>query len=361
MFLLDVCKFLENVIYLPFKLFRTKRKITFISRQFNSTPLELQMIIDSLKGEGIKTVSIAKKLEKNPKSVIINFFLFFYEMYHIATSKMLIVDGYSVLTSTLWHKKNLIIMQTWHANGIIKKIGLQTVESRSKFGQKLAKKMNMHQNYDYVLSSSKESSKVFLEAFDIKKDALLEIGTPMLDYLYNKGYKIKDKFFDRHGKKNVIYMPTLRKGEKLDMSELVNGFDFDKYNLYLKLHPEYVDNNVDKRLKFVTNYSGEQVISVADYIITDYSNVAFEAGLEHVPVLLYTPDIDTYRHNPGLNIDIEKEFKKYISKDIKDILRMLEEKYDFDYLDKFVKKYIEFYDGKCVERIKKFILEKMNM
>ena len=145
------------------------------------------------------------------------------------------------------------------------------------------------------------------------------------------------------------------------MSELVNNFDFDKYNLYLKLHPEYVDNNVDKRLKFVNNYSGEQVISVADYVITDYSNIAFEAGLEGVPVLLYTPDIDTYKNNPGLNIDIEKEFKKYTSKDIKEILKMLDTKYDFAYLDKFVKKYIEHYDGKCVERIKKFILEKLNM
>ena len=361
MFVLDICKFLENIIYLPFKLFKTKNKITFISRQFNSTPLEFQMIIDSLKDADIKIISVAKKLEKNPKSIIENFFLFFYEMYHIATSKMLIVDGYSVMASTLWHKKNLIIMQTWHANGIIKKIGLQTLESRSNFGRKLAIKMNMHKNYDYVLSSSKESSKVFLEAFDIKKEALLEVGTPMLDYLYNKGYIIKDKFFDRKGKKNVIYMPTLRKGEKLDMSELVNNFDFDKYNLYLKLHPEYVDNNVDKRLKFVNNYSGEQVISVADYVITDYSNIAFEAGLEGVPVLLYTPDIDTYKNNPGLNIDIEKEFKKYTSKDIKEILKMLDAKYDFAYLDKFVKKYIEYYDGKCVERIKKFILEKLNM
>lgn len=361
MFLLDICKFIENIIYLPFKLFKTKKKITFISRQFNNTPLEFQLIIDSLKKENIKIVSIAKKLEKTPKSLIENFFLFFREMYHIATSKMLIVDGYCVMASTLWHKKNLIILQTWHANGIIKKIGLQTLESRSNFGKKLALKMNMHKNYDYVLSSSKESSKVFLEAFDIDKKALLQIGTPMLDYLYNKGYVIKDKFFNRNGKKNVIYMPTLRKSEKLDMSELVNKFDFDKYNLYVKLHPEYVDDTLDKRLKVISKYTGEQVISVADYIITDYSNIAFEAGLVGVPILLYTPDIEKYKDNPGLNIDIEKEFKKYISRDINKILNMLDEKYDYDYENKFVKKYIEYYDGKCVERIKKFILEILNI
>ena len=76
MFLLDICKFLENIIYLPFKLLKTKKKITFISRQFNSTPLEFQMIIDSLKGTDIKIVSIARKLEKNPKSIILNVYCF---------------------------------------------------------------------------------------------------------------------------------------------------------------------------------------------------------------------------------------------------------------------------------------------
>lgn len=359
MFLLEICKFFENIIYMPFKLFKSKRKITFISRQFESTPLEFQMIIDSLKDEDIKIVSIAKMLHKNPKSVIENFFLFFKEMYHIATSKILVIDGYCVLASTLWHKKNLIIIQTWHANGIIKKIGLQTLNSRSNFQRKLAIHMNMHKNYDYVLSSSKESSKVFLEAFDIKKENLLEIGTPMLDYLYNGKYKIKNKEFHKNKKPNVIYMPTVRKGKKLDMSDFVNNFNYDKYNLYLKLHPAYQDDNIDPRVNVIKGYTGEQVLSIADYIITDYSNIMFEAGLEKIKVLLYIPDIDKYKKNPGLNINIDKEFK-YSYKKAEDVLNMLDRKYDMDYLTKFVNKYIETYDGKCVSRIKDFLLEKLS-
>lgn len=358
MFLLEICKFLENIIYLPFKLLKSKRKITFISRQGDKTPLEFQMIIDSLKDEDIKIVSIAKMLHKNPKSVIENFFLFFKEMYHIATSKVLIIDGYCIMASTLWHKKNLTIIQTWHANGIIKKIGLQTLENRSNFQRKLAVHMNMHKNYDYVLSSSKHSSSVFLEAFDINKENLLEIGTPMLDYLYNKGYKINDKKFDRKGKLNVIYMPTVRKGEKLDMKDLVENFNFEKYNLFLKLHPAYQDDNIDPRINLVKGYSGEQMISVADYVITDYSNIMFEAGIEGVPVILYIPDIEEYRKHPGLNIDVEKEFK-YTYKDIKDVLKMLDKKYDMKYLKEFVNKFIETYDGKCTDRIKDFILKKI--
>ena len=357
MFLLEICKFIENIIYMPFKLFRTKRKVTFISRQFENTPLEFQMIIDSLKDENIKIVSIAKMLHKNPKSLIENFFLFFKEMYHIATSKILIIDGYCVMASTLWHKKSLTIIQTWHANGIIKKIGLQTLESRSKFQRKLAIHMNMHKNYNYVLSSSKESSKVFLKAFDIKKNNIVEIGTPMLDYLYNNLNKADDKKY-RNNKPNVVYMPTVRKGKKLDMSELINNFNYDKYNLYLKLHPAYQDDNIDSRVKIIKGLTGEQTISLADFIITDYSNIMFEAGLQKVKVLLYIPDIDEYKKNPGLNIQIDKEFK-YSYKDAKEVLKALDKKYDMDYLTKFTRKYIEIYDGECVNRIKDFILEKL--
>ena len=358
MFLLDVCKFLENVIYLPFKLLKAKRKITFISRQGDKTPLEFQMIIDSLKDEDIKTVSIAKMLHKNPINLIENFFLFFKEMYHIATSKILIVDGYCILASTLKHKKNLTIIQTWHANGIVKKIGLQTLESRSNFQKKLAVHMNMHKNYDYVLSSSRETSKVFCEAFGVKMKNILEIGTPMLDYLYNGENKIDDKPYRKNNKPNIVYMPTIRKGEKLNMDELFNNFDFDKYNLYLKLHPAYEDNTINKKINIIKGCTGEEALSLADIVITDYSNIMFEAGLQGKKVFLYIPDIDKYKHNPGLNIHIDKEFK-YAYKKFDDLLEALNEKYDQKYLKDFVNKYIETYDGKCVERIKDFILEKI--
>ena len=361
MFIIDIFKFGLKLFYLPFKLLKSRKKITFISRQSNTLPLEFSMIVDSLKGENIEIVTSSKKIEKNLKSLFVNFLLFFKEMYHIATSKMLIVDGYCILASCLKHKKDLIILQTWHANGIIKKIGLQTIPSRSKKGQKLALKMNMHENYDYVLSSSKETSKVYLEAFGVKEENLLEIGTPMLDYLYDRKNQIKNanKLFPRNGKLNVVYMPTIRKHSKLDMSELINKFDFSKYNLYVKLHPIYQDDNLDPRIKVITGYSGEQVISIADYVITDYSNIAFEAILCKVPVFFYLPDYDDYIKDPGVNIDILKEIPEYSSKDISDIMNLLNCEYDFNVANKFTKKYIEYFDGKCVKRIKKFIMSKL--
>lgn len=360
MFIIDIFKFLLNVFYLPLKLFKTKRKIVFISRQSNTTPLEFKMIIDSLRNEQIEMVTFSKKIEKNFVSLFQNFILLFREMYHIATAKMLIVDGYCIVCSILRHKKSLIIIQTWHGNGIIKKIGLQTLDGRTKMQKKLASKMNMHKNYDFVLSSSKETSKVFLEAFDIKKENLLEFGTPMLDYLYYKKYKIDlTRFKRKNSKPNVLYMPTLRKNKRLDMSDLIKNFNFDKYNLYLKLHPVYELDNIDPRVTVITGCTGEQAFSIADYVITDYSNILFESILVGINTFLYVPDIEEYTDSVGLNINIQKELKKYTFTKIKDLLNIIDKTYDIDFVNNFAKKYVTFSDGKCVERIKDFIIKKI--
>jgi len=109
----------------------------------------------------------------------------------------------------------------------------------------------------------------------------------------------------------------------------------------------------------ITKYSGEEILSVADYVITDYSNIMFEGGLCDKKVFLYIPDFEEYKINPGLNIDVSKEFK-YVSSNSKDIIKMLDEKYDMHILKKFVFKYLGNYDGQCVARIKDFILKEIN-
>lgn len=363
MLALDLLKFIVNVIYVPFKLLKTKNKITFISRQSNNISLEFKLIIERLKKENksVEIKTIAKKLEFNIKSIIINVFLMFRLMYHIATSKIVVVDGYCIPVSILKHKKDLIIIQMWHANGIIKKIGLQTLNNRSKWGQKLALKMNMHKNYNYVISSSDITSKIFIKAFGVKKKNIVKLGTPILDYLYNGKYKEKEleirNKYNLGSKENIVYMPTLRYAN-IEMDEFIKHFDFNKYNLILKVHPLQKINNKDKNIINISNYSGEDALAVADYVITDYSNIAFEAILVGKPVYFYLFDIDEYKKYPGLNVDLFKELPDNTASDIKVILKKINAKRIYmKKLQKFVEKHIQTYDGKCVDRIIAFLIE----
>ena len=72
-------------------------------------------------------------------------------MYIIARSRVIIVDGYNIPTSMLKHKKNTTIIQIWHALAAVKKFGYQSVGYADGINPKLAKVLEMHKNYDYVI------------------------------------------------------------------------------------------------------------------------------------------------------------------------------------------------------------------
>lgn len=357
MFLIDIFKIILNILYLPFKCLKKKNKILFLSRQTNQVSLEYSMLIKELsKNDNIEIVTITKKIERNLKSYIFNFFLLFKQMYHLGTSKVVITDGYSVPISILKHRKDLIIIQMWHANGIIKKIGLQTLEKRSKKQKKLAIKMNMHKNYNYVISSSKHSSVVFSKAFNVNLKNILNFGTPMLDYIYykknDKSKEIKEKY-NLYDKKIIVYLPTYRKN-MIDYNILLKNIDFNKYYLVMKKHPVDKLNIIDDRIIMINDYIAEDLISVADYVISDYSNVVFESILSNKKTFCYIYDYEEYKKDFGLNIDIKKQFK-YAFYNITDLVENLDNDYNMQYALHFTKKYVENFDGKCTDRIISFI------
>ena len=362
MFFIDIFKFLLNILYFPFKFLKKQKKILFLSRQSNNIPLEYELLIADLKKRDslIKIKVITKKLEKNFTSLIGNFFLLFKQMYHLATSKVVITNGYSVPVSVLKHDKDLIVIQMWHANGIIKKIGLQTLDKRSKKDKKLALKMNMHKNYDYVISSSKRTSLVFSKAFGVKLNKILNYGTPILDYIYYKNnYKekeIKNKY-NLNDKKIIVYLPTYRKDE-IDYKKIVNQIDFDKYQLVIKKHP--VDHSeIDaQNIIVIKEYIAEDIISIADYVISDYSNVVFESLLSRKKTYCYIYDYEKYRKEFGFNIDLKKEFSKFSFLEFSDIMKEIEnDNYDYKEAQRFLNKYIENFDGRSIDRINNFLLK----
>lgn len=364
MFFIDIFKFLLNILYFPFKLLKRQKKFLFLSRQSNKVPLEYKLLIEDLKNKdnSIKIKVITKKLERNIMSLISNFFLLFNQMYHLATSQVVVTDGYSIPISILKHDKNLTIIQMWHANGIIKKIGLQTLDKRSKKSKELALKMNMHKNYDYVISSSKKTSLVFSKAFGVKLNRVLNYGTPILDYIYykknDKSSEIKEKY-NLNNKKIIVYLPTYRKS-KIDYSEIINAIDFNKYHLVIKKHP--VDNNdIDmEHVTIIKKYIAEDIISIADYVISDYSNVVFEALLSGKKTFCYIYDYEQYNKEFGFNIDLKREFKDFSFSKFADIMQKIESgNYDFKAATKFLNKYIENFDGHSIERVNEFLLTRL--
>ena len=349
---IGISKLFFNIIYFFLKCFPSKEKVVLLSRQSNKPSIDFKFIEKEIlkRSNKVKVKVLCKMLEKDFIQTIKYSFYILKCMYHIATAKICIVDGYSIPISILKHKKSLKIIQIWHASGAIKKFGYQSLDKKEGTGAQIAKAMNMHKNYTYVMAPSNATAKFYEEAFCVEEDKIFINGLPRLDYLLDKqlGKDKINEFYEeypkfKNSKKIILYVPTFRKDK--DCTEIIKGItksiNLEKYNLIMKLHP--LDRTSEVEAYTVSRkYNTFDLLKIADYIITDYSAVAFEASILDKPLYFYTYDIKDYNEIRGLNVDLFKEMNSSTSTSIKEIIKAIEEdSYDYEELDKFKSKYME--------------------
>lgn len=344
-FLIILFKIHLRFIYYFLKLLPTTKKIVFISRQSDEPSIDFLMIENVLNEKKYEMVIICKKMKNNLKGYINYYFNLYKQMYHLATSKVCIIDSYCIPVSILNHKKELTIIQIWHAMGAIKKFGYQTLNKKDGRNDKISKLMCMHQNYDYILSGSKSMIKPFSEAFNTDKKKFVVCGLPRIDYIIKTreelSKKIKKDYPVLLKKKNILYAPTFRNNNNIKLKELINCIDFNKYNLIVKLHFNTRDIIDDPRVLLCHEYSSLDLLSITDYIISDYSAISIEAVCLNIPIFLYVYDYENYVENNGLNIDLYNEFKPYVYEKPDELFYELsKDKYDMTVLNKFKNKYV---------------------
>ena len=365
-FLIICFKILMNFIYAILKLFPTKNKVTFISRQSNEISIDFKMLVEEINKQSpdVKNVVLMKRLENGLVANVKYFFHMMRQMYHIATSKVVVLDSYCIPICILKHKKRLTVIQIWHALGSLKKFGYSSLDKEAGRDSKMAKLMNMHKNYTYILTSSEFSKNFFKEAFNAKEEQMKVMNLPRVDFLQSEDTQkeVQERFFkfypEANNKKEIIlYCPTQRNGKPIPINNIVSEINFEKYNLMIKLHNGteilYVDKNKIQKEKYFT---GMELLHVADYIITDYSAIVYEAAITKKPMYLYAYDYDNYMYERGLYIDYKAEMPGPICANFKDIIKMIEQNYhEVEKEEKFRKKYIENLDKNATKELVKLI------
>lgn len=352
-----------NALYTIFKIFPIKKnKIFFLSRQTNNPSIDFRMMIREIrKNYPNYTISVlTKRVEKDFLSVI-SILIPIRQLYHLATAEICIIDGYNISISVLKHKKTLKIVQIWHSLAAIKKFGYQSLNSKKDI--QLSKYLRMHKNYDLIISGSKEMAKYFSKAFGYSLSSFVSIGLPRIDYLLDKkeynSHKIYNKYHVFMKKKNILYVPTFRNNNHYEIDKLINSIDTKKYNLIIKLHPNIKVNVDNSNVFWCSEFTSLQLLSVADYVITDYSAISIEAAVLDIPIFLYVYDLDEYRENPGINIDLNLDFGKYVFENPAVLYKELnKDNYDYNVLKKYKSKYLMYVDGKITERLVKYILDR---
>ena len=363
MFLMSVIVRILKIINLIFKPFKLKNKVTVISRQSEKPTLDIQLLSSRMDNIGINYVVLTKKLDKSLLGLLSYFFHILKQMYHIGTSKVVLIDGYCIPVSVLPKKSGQKVIQMWHALGAIKKFGWQNTESPDGHSREVSEAMCMHRNYDYILAPGRLTGAFFAEAFRTPEDKIYYCGLPRIDFLRKKDDKRYKIIVNRYGKISekpvVLYVPTFRKGSEVSMEKLIHAFDFTMFNLVIKKHfLDQGDYSQAEQLGAIVDetFSSMEWLRIADKVITDYSAIAFEAAAINKELYIYQPDIDQYENNVGLNIHLKDEpIGPYVCRDEKTLIHLLEEPYDSEKVRAFCRKYIEVNMDDCTGQLCGFI------
>lgn len=355
-----------KLIYHICTLFPEKSRWVLISRQSNDVPLDFQMISQWCRDQDppIDVVVLAKQLH-NPVTYIPEMLR---QTFYIATSKAIVLDSYCITVSLLNSTIKAPVIQIWHALGNMKKFGFASFNSEEGRSPEIARIMHMHEGYDAIAVSSSSFRDDFAAGFNANPEMIFEAPLPRTDMFIDGEKKnenrteLIEQFPQLSLKRNIVYCPTFRtvpsENAQKAMSDLVDSIDFSRYNLIFKPHPISTQEMEDPRVVTIRNNDPDPLFA-ADYVISDYSTVIYEAGLMGVPVYLYAYDWDSYSQKRGMNIDLEHDVPTLFIHDPKKIMEAIEnDEFDHEAYRAFTLENVAIPEGKsCTENLCEQILE----
>lgn len=351
-----------NLIYALFKLLPVRDKVTLISRQSDFPSEDFLMLKAEIEKQSPKTEVkiLSKKLRKSPGALISYIGHIFVQMYHIATSKTVVLDSYCIAVSVLKQRRSLRVVQIWHAMGALKRFGLSILGEEEGSDPKLAKAMRMHRNYTHVLASGKACVKPFAEAFGCDEKSIVIGSLPRVDRLMSEEIKQRtiDKIFDIYqelkqakdcDKKIIVYAPTFRKHKDIstEIEDLINTISSEERIIVIKKHP-LMKLCIEDRPGVIIDdtFSTEEMLYIADYVIADYSAIVFEAALLNKPMCFYAFDLDEYMASRSFYLDYEKDMPGAICKDVDEVETVLKDFcFDLEAVKNFAHNYVEKTEG----------------
>lgn len=243
----------------------------------------------------------------------------FREIILLSDAHYLILEDYYLPVYLIKPKKNLKVIQLWHAAGAFKKFGYSTIGT--KFGPNIdyLKYVPIHSNYTHVYVSSEKVVDFYAEAFNMSSAAIYPFGVPRIDLFKesNKIHEVKNKIRTdypdlKRNLINIIIAPTYRaKGSQnessFNMTDSIIKISKEVNNnvcIIFKAHP-YIDIEEiallqqSKNIVIADSYSINEWMLIADAFITDYSSSIFEFALLKKPLAHFIPDADEYENNRG--------------------------------------------------------------
>jgi len=282
-------------------------------------------------------------------------------MYLLRTSRLVVVDNAYLPVHVAPHRAATQVVQVWHAEGALKRFGLDAIRPPEQ-----PERTFLHRHYDWVVTSGEASREAWSRALGTPVERVLALGSPRTDLFFDDAALAEARagilaaYPILAGRRVVLYAPTFRgrgrgkrPGAGLDVARLRAALP-ETDALVLKTHP-----NLDRRLVATDGFDVivdqqldlNELLTVTDVLITDYSSSIFDVALLRRRLLLLVDDLEAYERDPGLYLDYRTEM---IGTQVVDtdgaIDALLQDRFDLGPYDAFIERHLGASDGHASAR-----------
>lgn len=239
------------------------------------------------------------------------------------------ITDINIERSLKFKKKRTKYLNSWHG------VALKHIGNDDKYSGRYD-----YSNIDYLCVSGKHDKDVYKSALNATESSFLETGMPrnddLVDVTANKIIDVRIKLNLPSDKKIILYAPTWRDSSNGGKSYDLNiPIDFKKWENELKNEYLILIRAHDRTTKmlnieyneFIRDYSKYEPLNdlliVADVLITDYSSIVFDYTLMKKPFISYCYDYEQYKTERGFYFDPEQVYPGGILKTENEVLSRL--------------------------------------
>ena len=289
--------------------------------------------------------------------------------YRLARADVILLDDFHPMLYLLEFDPEVRIIQVWHASGAFKTVGYSRI-GKPGSPQPFA---NAHKNYTHAIVSSEHDVPFYAEAYGLPEERIVATGIPRMDLFFDEEYTsraiegIYAALPRLRESRVILFAPTFRgvgpsdayyDYDRLDLAALHALCEEQDSVVVFKMHPfirkpliipeEFADRFIDATHSREIN----ELLLVADLVITDYSSVVFEYSTLKRPMLFFAYDLEEY----VASRDFYEEFTEFVpGKIVRDFPALLEALRSGDFeaekVEQFAAKHLRYLDSGSTDRV----------
>ncbi|MDZ4166636.1 MAG: CDP-glycerol glycerophosphotransferase family protein [Coriobacteriia bacterium] len=289
--------------------------------------------------------------------------------FYLAAADVILLDDYHPTLYKVEFHPDVSIIQLWHASGAFKTVGY------SRIGKPGGPNpfSHVHKNYTHAIVSSRHDVPFYAEAFGIDEKRVVPTGIPRMDVFFDAAYRertaerMREQLPQTRGREVILFAPTFRgKGpsdayydhDRLDLQALHDLATERDAIVVFKMHPFVIEpleipaELTDRLVEASAIREVNDLLFIADLVITDYSSLVFEYCTLGRPMLFFAYDLEDYISTRDFYEGYEEFVPGRIVRTFGEMLDAIRaQDFEAERVAAFAERHLEHHDGHATDRI----------